>query len=283
MGTRNVHGLTFDGARWHSRKETVAAEAVLHVRINGIPYTTTVCTPADSIALVRGLLYTEGILTDSLPLDDYRLISDPETGYPACVEVHVPGERMSKPLAHRRSAMISASCGICGTREPEDLALYGPPLNGTVRQPISPEALHAMMQRMRDAQHVFHESGGTHAAALFRAGGEVMACFEDIGRHNAVDKAIGHVLQHGMPLDAFVLCVSGRISYEIVFKAYRARVPVVCGVSAPSSLAVDMAERFGLTLVAFCRAPRLCVFSHTHRVCSASPDLNDTSFLIEEP
>jgi FdhD protein len=246
--------------------DTLAREGVLHLRVNDIPYTTTVRTPGEDTWLARGLLFTEGTIPDPAAKLSFHAIADPETQLTGVLEVHVAPQDLAKPLHDRRSTMSSASCGLCGLREPEELQMAGAPvlLPSGERFPIT--TIRKCLDALHAAQDIFTATGGTHAAGLFDRHGRMLAICEDIGRHNAVDKAIGAVLEQGALPQAHLLLVSGRLSYEIVFKAFRARVPLMASVSAPSSLAVEMAKRFGLTLIAFCREDRCTVYSHPDRL-----------------
>lgn len=246
--------------------ELLAAEAALHVRVNGIAYSTTVRTPGEDAALARGLLFTEGVIPNPRALLSYREIPDPETGLTACIEVTAAARDIAKEIEHRRSAMGSASCGLCGMREPEEI-LPGadePPV--TRAHTLALEDLVAMRQRMEAAQTVFVQTGGCHGAAAFDARGALLAFFEDIGRHNAVDKVVGDLLQRERLDEARVLFISGRISYEIAFKAFRAGFPILVGVSAPSTMAVEMAGRFGITIIGYCREDRATIYTHEERL-----------------
>lgn len=254
-------------------REQVVAEAALHIRVNGVACTTTMRSPGADGALTRGLLYTEGIITSLDARLGLQEIPDPETGHTACIDVTVPEHLLEKDVAERRAQISTASCGMCGLREPREIELDGPPLPLDDAAPLTPERILSCMERMRAGQRAFDLSGGAHAAAAFDARDDVLALFEDVGRHNAVDKVIGALLGAGKLHEARLLTISGRVSYEIVFKAYRARIPVLAAVSAPSSLAVQSAQRFGLTLAAFCRDERLTLYAAAGRVVLSAPAL----------
>lgn len=247
-------------------EDVLAVEAPLHVQINGEPYTTTMRTPGADELLIRGLLFTEGIVTTSAAPMEFAAVEDPDSKIAACVDVRVDAGLLQGEFAGRRAQMSVAACGLCGTREPRDIELFGPPIAVNASAPVSAADLHAMMARMRSGQGLFDATGGCHAAAAFDAHGERLALHEDIGRHNAVDKVIGELLARNALSGAAVLTVSGRMSYEIVFKAYRAGIPVLSAVSAASSMAVDTCAQFGLTLVGFCRDDRMTVYTHPERI-----------------
>ena len=172
--------------------------------------------------------------------------------------VHVDFERLT------RHVFASSSCGVCGKATIDAVRRTLPPVAATAT--IEVATLLSLPGRMRDAQSAFDRTGGLHAAALFDAAGGLIVLREDVGRHNATDKVIGHALLSGRPLDGAVLLVSGRASFEIVQKALAARIPIVAAVSAPSSLAVDLAAAGGQTLVGFLRDRRMNVYAHPARI-----------------
>lgn len=242
-------------------EDALVVEAPLHIKVNGEAFTTTMRTPGDDRALTRGLLYTEGIVTDPNAALSFREIADPESGLAACVEVTLDARDIEKEVDGRRSLLSGSSCGVCGTRDPADIAVYGPPLDTGAAHKLEVALIPVLLDRMKAKQVAFDESGGSHAAAIYDESGEVLAVREDIGRHNAVDKAVGSLLEAGRLADGRILFVSGRLSYEIIYKAYRAAIPFVLAVSAPSSMAVETAERLGMSVVAFCRDGRATVYS----------------------
>ena len=257
-----------------SVEDSLTIEAPLHIMVNGQSYTTTMRTPGDDEALARGLLHTEGIVTPSCAKFSFQTIDNPESGEAACLDVTVPQESVEKPVEGRRTMLSASSCGVCGTRNPADIEVYGPPLEIASGLRLDVSTIGALLAEMKAEQHAFSESGGSHAAAIFNADGTLLAVYEDIGRHNAVDKAIGRLLEEGRLSDAAVLLVSGRVSYEIVYKAYRAQIPFVLAVSAPSSMAVETAARLGMTLIAFCRDDRATVYTHHENVVGAGAEVN---------
>jgi FdhD protein len=263
-GTKRAAARWAEG-RLTRTEERLVVEAPLHIRLNGVAYTTTMRTPGDDEALARGLLFTEGIVPDVSAPVAYRLINDPELQLPACVDVSVPAEHVAKSVEGRRSAIATASCGVCGTRAPEDIEVYGPPLAPRHDARLQLGRIPALRQAMQEAQPLFAATGGCHAAAVFDAQGARLAVKEDIGRHNAVDKAVGALIAQGRLADAAVLFVSGRVSYEIVYKAYRAGIPILLAVSSASSLAVETAERLGAAIAGFCRDDRATLYAHAER------------------
>jgi FdhD protein len=253
--------------------DQLVAEAPLELRAGGVPLIVIMRTPGHDRELARGLLFAEGIIDAGEPLADMAapagLAPDEqgnvlETGLPA--GVHAP----------ERSVPATAGCGVCGKRSIADLELRA----AAVRAPwtVPGRVVAALPERLRQAQAVFEQTGGLHAAGLFDAAGTLLVVREDVGRHNAVDKVVGWALdsgsdsggasgvEGGVALADCILCVSGRLGFEIVQKAAVAGIPVVVAVSAPSTLAVDLAERFRITLCGFTRGQRFNVYSHGSRI-----------------
>lgn len=254
-GTRLTPGAT------RAVKDHLAVEAVLQLKVNGVAYTTTVRTPGADEALARGLLFTEGVLAGHAIAPKFRAIADPDTGLTGCLEITVPEGALAKDITGRRSSMSSASCGLCGIREPEEVAMSGEGLVAPPERRITYMTVTTLMEALPAHQPLFQATGGVHGALAFAPDGRILAHHEDVGRHNAVDKVIGDLLARGCLGEACGVLVSGRISYEIVFKAFQAKWPYLLSVSAPSSLAVEMGERFGLCVIGFCRGDRATVYS----------------------
>ena len=271
MGTQRINSIVYNDGERQAQVQELAVEAILHIKVNGVAYTTTVRTPGADEALARGLLFTEGLYVDTTTEPTYRRILDPENGELACLEVEVEPEDILKKLENRRSAMASASCGLCGIREPEEVQIYGGPLQFSTKEQLKVEQIPMMMAQMEEQQLLFAATGGCHGAASFSSDATLQFSFEDVGRHNAVDKVIGALLQSGQLDDATYLCISGRISYEIVFKAYQAKIPFIAAVSAPTSLAVATAEQFGLCLLGFCRDNRFTVYANGDHILGIQP------------
>jgi FdhD protein len=267
-GTKRAGVVHVEAGSATESGETLVVEAPLHIRLNGVAYTTTMRTPGADVALARGLLFTEGIVPNPRATLSYRETTDPESGWVSLIEVACPEEFVAKSVEGRRTMIASASCGVCGTREPADLAVYGTPLSLRAGGGLDIASIDAMRDTMRSRQPIFGATGGCHAAALFDARRRQLAVCEDVGRHNAVDKTVGTVLASGKLDEASVLFVSGRVSYEIVYKAYRASVPVLLAVSAASSLAVETADRLGITVAGFCRDGRATVYCHPERIAA---------------
>lgn len=268
--------LARDGDRQFEREDALAVEEPLEIRIRSHEdgarsFVTTMRTPGNDEELVAGLLFAEGVVTareDLLALErpvDPRI--EPELRANVLIAVLSPDARTRGEKLERGTVMGSA-CGVCGKTSIETvLPSDASPLVSRIR--IRPEVLFAMPVRLREGQSVFARTGGLHAAGLFDAEGRIRVLREDIGRHNATDKLVGHfLLEGGLPLADSVLMVSGRAGFEIVQKAYAAGIPIVASVSAPSSLAVSLAEAAGMTLVGFLRDRRYNVYACPERILS---------------
>jgi FdhD protein len=250
--------------------DRVAAEEPLEIRLSGVPFLVTMRTPGRDRDLVAGFLLSERIVqtADDIAVIRHctRAVSSP--GDQNVVDVQLTGDAIARAeaqLAQRRLAPVTSACGVCGRRTIDGLLDTATPL--TSAWTVSRDAVRTWPTRLRDAQAVFDETGGLHAAALFDSSGGVVAMAEDVGRHNAVDKAIGaELLRERIPLAERALFVSGRSSFEIVQKAFVAGIPVVASVSAPSSLAIELARDAGVTLLGFVRDGSFNVYSGAERV-----------------
>ncbi|MFG3435902.1 formate dehydrogenase accessory sulfurtransferase FdhD [Nonomuraea sp. NPDC047897] len=272
--TTRVRVRRLTGATAGDRRDDLATEEPLEIRLaspDGTRRTVaiTMRTPGHDFELAAGFLHGEGLATpDGIAAIGYCADEDvpPEARYNT-VTVRLRGPVPDLPSLDRHF-LTSSACGVCGSAGLDALRDRCRPLPpGPVT--LTPEVLYGLPDRLREAQGVFGKTGGLHAAGLFTAEGELVAVREDVGRHNAVDKVLGwSALSGGLPLDRHVLMVSGRTSYEIMQKALAAGVPVVCAVSAPSSLAVDLAREFGMTLVGFLRGERCNVYAGFDRVRS---------------
>lgn len=247
-----------------SNPDWVASEAPLEVRIGGIPTTVLMRTPGHDEELVTGFLYNEGVISSA---EDIVSVgpshASPEDVGGSVINIQLAA--MNKVRTLDRAFYSNASCGVCGKKTIESLEVKGAVTRSTLR--IARSVLGSLPNRLRDAQTTFAKTGGVHASGLFRADGELVALREDVGRHNALDKIIGWALSEGkLPLSDYALLVSGRVSYEIVQKAVVAAIPLIAAVGAPSSLAVDLAERFHVTLVGFLKPDSMNVYSHPERI-----------------
>jgi FdhD protein len=258
-----------DGDHVLDKPDKVVTEEPMEIRVHGPgqeprPLAVTMRTPGNDFELAVGFCVTEGILerADDLATVAYCLAGQGEQEYNV---VTVSLRRRVVLDAPERRFVANASCGLCGKTTLDDVEQHCTPVapGPTVRRTV----VAALPERLRAAQSVFDATGGLHAAARFTADGELVAVREDVGRHNALDKLVGHaLLERQLPLTDDVLMVSGRVSFEIVQKAAMAGIPVVCAVSAPSSLAIDAARRLGQTLVGFVRGATANVYTHPERL-----------------
>ena len=246
---------------WSEAPDEVGVEEPLELRVQTsdgpVSLNVTMRTPGHDRELALGWLHAEGLLR---PGERPHLSPDP--GNPNLLTLHTPDpERL---LAGRREGFISSACGVCGSGSIERLFLRAPPPLWTAA-PLSPTTLLALPDRLMEAQSGFRASGGLHGAGLFSPGGELLAAYEDVGRHNAVDKLVGAALGT-LPLTDRMLVTSSRAGFEIVQKAALAGIGVVVTVGAPSSLAVETAAGLGLTLVGFVRGERFNVYAGAERI-----------------
>jgi FdhD protein len=244
-----MHALVdHDGAA-----DAVAVEEPLEIRVDGEPVAVTMRTPGHDEELALGFLYGEGLV------DGPRAAAPPEDLAANTIDVDGP---LLRALDARRF-FTTSSCGVCGKGALEEIAVHAPDLpDGPV---VARELLAALPERLRQPE--FARTGGLHATGLFTADGELVCTREDVGRHNAMDKVVGRALRGGLvPLHDHVLCVSGRLSFELVQKAAVAGAPILVGVGAPTSLAVSLARDRGLTLAGFARGTRVNVYSAEQRV-----------------
>jgi FdhD protein len=268
--TNRTPVLRIRGATRSTRPDTVAAEEPLEIRLGGSPLAVTMRTPGDDFDLVHGFLATEAVIRSADDVAGLRYcnsVDDTGRNTYNVVDVDLAPGVQAPDTALDRNFYTSSSCGVCGkasidairTRTAFDVAA------DPVRVPL--EVLLALPDRLRAEQQVFAKTGGLHAAGLFGADGELVALREDVGRHNAVDKVIGDAVRAGrLPLAGHVLMVSGRSSFELTQKAAMAGVPVLAAVSAPSSLAVELARDVGITLVGFLRGDGCNVYSCPERL-----------------
>ena len=259
------------GRRDVIRRDDVATEEPLEIRLAAGPARRTVAvtmrTPGHDFELVAGYLRSEGVIAgaEDLVRVDYCTDLDvtAEQQYNV-VTAALPGPRLPDLPMLDRHGYTSSACGVCGKSSIDALEVRCPPVAEECT--IDVETLFALPDALRAAQGVFARTGGLHAAGIASLDGQLGVVREDVGRHNAVDKVFGHQLLRGGSADGRVLVVSGRTSFEIVQKAIAAGIPIVAGVSAPSSLAISLADRLGVTLVGFLRGRKANVYSHTERV-----------------
>lgn len=251
--------------------DTLATEEPMEIRLisGGARQTVAVTmrTPGADFELAAGFLYGEGIVSspeDILKIS-YCVDVGPEQRY-NIVNVELREGRSYDPRPLERHFYTTSACGVCGKASLEQLELRGCPVISPGPE-ISAEAIYSLPEKLREAQGLFDATGGLHAAALFDEEGKLVALREDVGRHNATDKLVGWaLLEELLPLSEHIVMVSGRSSFEILQKCLTAGVPIVCAISAPSSLAVDVARRFNMTLVGFLRGNRFNLYSGYERI-----------------
>ena len=260
-----LHGVQSD-----VRVDTLAVEEPLEIRVGGVTQQMTMRTPGHDIELVHGLLFSQGLIRGRRDIvEAYRCSGG--SGSTA-----TPGNAIDLVVApgidtdSRRRVMTSTSCGVCGTDSIQDvLDMIRGDLHGDVST-FDAMMVASLPERLRAHQPIFARTGAIHAAGLFSADGTALCVREDVGRHNAVDKVVGNMLiDDRLPAHATVLVVSGRTSFDLVQKAAAAGIPVVVAVSAPSSLAVDLADRVGITLIGFARESTSNVYTHSQRIVTA--------------
>ena len=265
---RRAKHLTAD--RTITRPETLAVEEPLEIRVNGVPVTVTMRTPGADFELAQGFLLAEGVIARREGVAAIRYCggrADNGANTYNVLDVTLAPGVEPPGLNVTRNFYTTSSCGVCGKASLEAVRVIGRFAPGDDPATVAAATLKSMPGRLRAAQKVFARTGGLHAAALFGVDGSMLAVREDIGRHNAVDKVVGWALEHRrLPLAASVLLVSGRASFELTQKAVLAGIPVLAAVSAPSSLAVSLAEDSGITLVAFLREDSMNVYTRADRV-----------------
>ena len=267
-----------------AERDVLAGEEPLELRIGGRSFAVTMRTPGADFDLAAGFLVSEGVITDPQQLSSMRYCAGGDDGPNPynLLDLTLSSGVAPPDESSARAFFTTSSCGLCGkasidavrTRSAFDVS--GDPLR------VTADLLVALPGRLRAAQKVFEKTGGLHAAALFNGEtGELLVLREDVGRHNAVDKVIGWALREGrLPLRGTILLVSGRASFELVQKALMAGIPMLCAVSAPSSLAVDLAKESNMTLVGFLRDPSLVVYAGAERVGASLDTLRQTDLTM---
>ena len=261
MGISYYEGKKYQRKQTNLVEDALTVEEALQIVINNKPFTITMRTPGDDEALIRGLLYSEDVYRQVAPLVvDFRQKNKITT----IAQVQLARQQLGTGIESTRNLLAVSSCGICGRQALDEASTFKSVLTKKVH--LNPAQLYQAFEKMRQQQAVFLRSGGAHAAAALNAQGQILVLMEDIGRHNAVDKVIGALLQQAKLKQAVAILVSGRISYEIVSKVFCANIPILAAVSAPSSLAVEYAKQFGLTLLGFCRGQKATCYANAWRI-----------------
>ncbi|WP_055596523.1 formate dehydrogenase accessory sulfurtransferase FdhD [Streptomyces hirsutus] len=258
-----------DGVAEH-RPDVLAAEEPMEIRVGGRPLTVTMRTPGDDFDLAAGFLVSEGVVHAAGDVGTIRYCAgataDGGNSYNV-VDIGLAPDVAAPDASLERNFYTTSSCGLCGKASLDAVRTTAAWTVAEDALRVEPETLALLPDRLRAAQRVFDATGGLHAAGLFTAGGDLLCLREDVGRHNAVDKTVGHALRSGLlPLRETVLMVSGRASFELVQKAVMAGIPMLAAVSAPSSLAVDLAAESGLTLIGFLRGRSMNVYTGAERL-----------------
>ncbi len=259
--------LEFDGIKYNNNSKShtndkLTCEEILEISINGSRFLTTMRTPGSDKQLISGLLYSEDVYRDlvhKLHIDFKR--SDDIT---MAANVTIAEDLLCKGINSSRNILSVSSCGICGKREIEDISTFGDRL--ITDKKIKIAILYRMFAQMEKNQYIFRHTGGSHASAAFDCEGNLLSINEDIGRHNAVDKVIGDLIINKKLRDAFCIIVSGRVSFEIIAKAFSAKIPILAAVSAPSSLSLAYARELGITLLGFCRGEKATCYANQDRI-----------------
>jgi FdhD protein len=251
------------------RHDLVAVEEPMEVRVNGAPFAVIMRTPGSDRELAAGFLLAEDVVRGSHELGVIEHCEDvDEEGRGNTLNVTVTGEaveRLASRLSERRQVTMTAACGLCGRRTIESLRTHAAPITG--RWHVGAAVVTGLPHTLRQAQDGFQATGGVHAAGLFSLDGALEVIAEDVGRHNAVDKIVGRrLLEDRLPLDRAMLVLSGRTSFELVQKALLAGIPLIASVSAPSSLAIELAQESGVTLCGFVRGDTFNIYAHPERV-----------------
>ncbi len=265
-GVAAVKVLAVEASAFREKPDWVAVEEPLEIRASGpkqapVALTVTMRTPGHDHELAVGFLYTEGLIRAG----DLDAVSLLHTDRPDCNIVRIRTKTPFDGSSLDRNFVSTSSCGVCGKSSLNQIAVRCPPVApGPV---VDSTTLAELPGTLRASQEDFDRTGGLHAAGLFDANGRLLALREDVGRHNAVDKLIGWAVLAGqVPLSERILMVSGRTSFEILQKAAVGGVPIVCAVSAPSSLAISIAQRLGITLIGFLRETRFNIYTHPERI-----------------
>jgi FdhD protein len=257
------------------RADLLAGEEPLGIRVDGTALTMTMRTPGDDLELAAGFLVSEAVIAAPSDVAGIKLCDGTACGHAdhdglGNIADVTLAEGITVAPGARRNFLTTSACGVCGKASIADICVLPHAALADDETCFAPQVLAALPDRLRETQRVFSSTGGLHAAGLFTAQGDLIAVREDVGRHNAVDKVVGWALLNGrLPLSGCVLLVSGRASFELVQKAVLAGIPMLAAVSAPSSLAVELAEEAGLTLVGFLRGPSMNVYTGAHRILLA--------------
>jgi FdhD protein len=254
--------MRLSGGEFHPKVDVVSVEEPLEIRLlQGVetrPISVTMRTPGHDAELAVGFLFTEGIIKQK---QDVLGIAQPDAN---SVVVELNGSVKVDPSTLLRNFYTTSSCGVCGKASIEAVRVHH--AINTSEKKISSAVLSRLPELARQSQAGFEQTGGSHASSLFTLDGQLLFTREDVGRHNALDKVIGYCLMHEIAVSDCVLLVSGRASFELVQKAAVAGIPIVAAIGAPSSLAIELAQQAGITLVGFLKDQRFNIYSHPNQI-----------------
>ena len=264
-GISSYEGYKFEKGSVTKVSDPLTIEHALAITINGKPFTVVMQTPGDEEDLARGLLFAEDVIKASTSISFEQQLND------ACLieslNVSVDPLQLGEGYMSARSLLSVSSCGICGKQSLEDLQIAKGTIDSDqVKGILNLSQLFEMQKKMVDHQFNFSKTGGCHGVAAFDIDGNLLALKEDIGRHNAMDKVIGQLIRNQSLKAAKVIHFSGRLSYELVSKSFRAKIPIIMAVSAPSTLAIDFAKEYGITLLSFGRNDKATCYANCNRI-----------------
>lgn len=255
--TQQYEAIKLSGLKEKKIIDTIVLEAPLQININNKPYTVVMRTPGKDDLLIRGLLFAEDIYKGDENLI-VQVVEDTPNAF-TVINLTIQENLLGSGYLNKRTLLSVSSCGVCGKQTLESIKTSGDKLkNSTI---VQPEMLTNMFSTMQKHQHTFEKTGASHAAAIFNKNHNLLSIQEDIGRHNAVDKTVGELKNKSQLKSAKFLLVSGRVSYEIVTKAFLAKIQTIIAVSGCSSLAIDFSKEFGITLIGFARNGKSTIYS----------------------
>jgi len=255
-------GILVSNGNQSKVSDGIVVEAALQININKESYTVVMRTPGHDFELIRGLLFAEDIYKGIKNLE-FEIVEEKSNGF-SIININISKEELGKGYLNKRTLLSVSSCGICGKQELEDIELKGTALKK--EQLFSSQLIEKMSLKMSSLQETFKHTGGSHAAAIFDKNYQLLSIKEDIGRHNAVDKAVGDLVHQDNLKQAYCMLVSGRVSYEIVSKAFIAKIGIIVAVSACSSLAIDYAKEFGICLIGFSRTNKMTIYANPTKI-----------------
>lgn len=256
MNLKRINALQIKENTLHKNLENIISEEPLQININGKPFTIAMRTPGNDLELTRGLLYTEGVIKTNSEIEHIEELFHAGMESPFAVTVRLAHYDENEFM---RTGISNSSCGICGKKEWNNnrIALTETQLTFKLRI----EQIKLLREKMIQGQNLFRKTGGCHAAAFFDDKCHSLCVFEDVGRHNAVDKGIGFLLNNAQISKSKILFLSGRISFEILYKAYSVGIVYILAISAPSSMCIEYAEKYGICIIGFCRDDKATIYS----------------------